>query len=206
MADFEHRDFRSASRPFKRDKEHTAKWSMGVRVANSCAVDFMGNQVGGTPAQFTKERPEKKWSEWNTTEIKSHANVTRSGNQMGGAAYGRVSRKQDAMAESRAGESDTMSKSLLDLISDGSLTSNVASDEGVLYSFDAKSSPREQVGLDLLVKRAEESFKNKETDKLVRNEYEMLDESGEIVSKRKSPKNRPLPALVLDDDEEYEMI
>jgi hypothetical protein len=56
--------------------------------------------------------------------------------------------------------------------------------------------------------KAVENFENKETDKLVKDEYEVLDSEGETVF-GKHAKNAPTvkkPTPVLDEDEDYELV
>jgi hypothetical protein len=63
------RDIRSASKPFKRDKDHDQKWSngqrpsAGVRVNYAILNDHPDNLVGGSDIQREKVRPMKQWSQ-----------------------------------------------------------------------------------------------------------------------------------------------
>lgn len=66
----------------------------------------------------------------------------------------------------------------------------------VYYSFDADASPVSSLGLDSLVDHAEALHKAKETDKLVKDEYEVLDGEGEAVKhSKKRGKKAAKPAL-----------
>jgi hypothetical protein len=63
----------------------------------------------------------------------------------------------------------------------------------------------------LLVEKAEREWTNRETVKLVKDEYEILDESGEITvtgkkGKKTSPKQRPQLVMVADDEDDWERI
>ncbi|KAF1948043.1 hypothetical protein EJ02DRAFT_332929 [Clathrospora elynae] len=75
-----------------------------------------------------------------------------------------------------------------------------APDAEVAYSFDSHRGPTHgsQV-LNHALEKAVEHFENKETEKLVRNEYEVLDIDAEALSTR--PKRRVAP-----EDEEYEFV
>jgi hypothetical protein len=64
----------------------------------------------------------------------------------------------------------------------------VAGDEDIVYSFDAKASPASSLGLDNLVDAAEKHFKTRELEKIVKDEYEVLDEAGEPLQGRKLKK------------------
>jgi hypothetical protein len=63
-----------------------------------------------------------------------------------------------------------------------------------------------------LVEKAEKDWNNRETDKIVRNEYEILDSSGEVTwtskgkGKRGSPQQHAKVVLAQDDDEDWEAI
>lgn len=58
-------------------------------------------------------------------------------------------------------------------------------DEELLYSFDKEASPSSSLGLDGLVNKAEEHFRSRETEKIVRREYEILNAEGEAVTGRR---------------------
>lgn len=70
-------------------------------------------------------------------------------------------------------------------------------DEGVLYSFDREASPASSLGLGGLVEKAEQHFRARETERIVRGEYEVLDGEGETVrAKRKGRKGSPKVRVV----------
>jgi len=63
MATF-HKDIRSESRSYKRDKDTSAKWAHGVRPASGVQVNFWADELtAGTEAQATKVRPHKSSSQ-----------------------------------------------------------------------------------------------------------------------------------------------
>lgn len=57
-------------------------------------------------------------------------------------------------------------------------------DEAIFYTFDNNSSPASSLGLDGLVDKAERHFAERETERIVRAEYEVLDGEGERVRRR----------------------
>lgn len=87
-------------------------------------------------------------------------------------------------------------------------------DAGVTYSFDAARSPSKgsQI-LNVALAKAVEKFEERETVKLVKSEYEMLDAEGEAMvmspDKRKKGKKSDLGGLVIlrnADEDEYEFV
>lgn len=123
-------------------------------------------------------------------------------------AFGRLTRKQDNILEVRSA-GPFLSQSLGDLIPTSPAESrNPPADADVLYSFDAPTAPRKSIGLDSLVEKAERDFLSRETDKIVRNEYEILDESGEIKvmtkgkGKKGSPRQRAKVVATNEDEDE----
>lgn len=78
--------------------------------------------------------------------------------------------------------------------------------EGVVYSFD-KSSPGVALGLDSLVDAAEKEWLGKETEKIVKKEWEVLDSEGEATKlKSKSKKSPTQKAAVVVDEDDWECI
>lgn len=204
-----HRDLRSTSKSYKRDKDSSSKWSMGLRPGGGCRTNLNGEQTSGTPEQFAKVRPQKRWSEMQAPS-KDHSNVavkggSRHGGDYLGSATGRTyrtSRKTDALVQAAEG---SLSKSLLELLPEGKDGGSGA--DGVVYSFDAESSPKLAVGLDKLIEGAEERYRSKETDKLVRMEYEILDVAGETVKiGKRSPKTKAVQKGGALEDDDYELV
>lgn len=123
----------------------------------------------------------------------------------------RMARKEDALKEVSSGAS--LSRSLSDLFPNPSPLSRSSSiDSGVLYSFDAPTTPRRAVRLNSLIEKAEIEWESRETDKIIRNEYEILDESGEVKvitkgkGKKSSPRQRPQVVTRVEDDDDWETI
>ncbi len=77
-------------------------------------------------------------------------------------------------------------------------------DEGVFFSFDADASPASSLGLDSLVDRAETMHREKVTEKLVKAEWEVLDDEGETVKKNKKGKKVRGGAEALRDEYDIE--
>jgi hypothetical protein len=57
----EHRDIRSESRGFKRDKDHNSKWAAGYRAAPGVSVPW--TDPDPVPGPNVKVRPQKKFNE-----------------------------------------------------------------------------------------------------------------------------------------------
>lgn len=115
----------------------------------------------------------------------------------------------------------TLYKSLFDLLPEHHNNSDspvaVAGDEDILYSFESKGpSPTargRQVDLGGLVEAAEMKWANEQVERIVRGEYEVLDHNGEAVKSGKkgkkgsrSPKNRAVETVVVDEDDGFELI
>jgi len=213
----QHRDIRSASKPFKRDRDHSQKWSNGERPSHGVSVRYtLGMQggeeeerVGGNERQLEKVRPQKQWS---LSNAKTHANLSPKPTPTHGHGYGvtsnvstgRVFRKMDATME--ANDASPLSRSLLDLLpthannTDSPIqTAMRTSDADIFYSFDNKGkSPGQNsrpVDLGGLVEQAEKKFLAEQTEKIVKGEYEVIDGQGEIAvlgkkGKKGSPKQR----------------
>lgn len=85
--------------------------------------------------------------------------------------------------------------------------------EGIMFSFDAKRAPSEgsQI-LNVALAKAVERFEERETVKLVKDEYDILDATGEVVpqpsSARKSRKgkSKAVAASEPEVDEDYEFV
>ena len=84
-------------------------------------------------------------------------------------------------------------------------------DVGVMYSFDAPRGPTHGSQIfNTALAKAVEKFEEKETAKLVKNEYELLDSEGESIGltpvKKGKGKAKAEPVIVPDDDEDYEFV
>lgn len=163
-----------------------------------------------------------------TSDPKPHANKTPKPTAhtawSAGHSSGRVVRKLDAQVEASAAASADLSRSLLDLLpqntqhTSSSITTalQAAGDEGVLYSFDSVKSPGEKgrkVDLGGLVEQAEKKFLSEQTERMIKESYEVLDAEGESVvltggkKKKGSPKSKAVKAEPkVDEDDGFELI
>lgn len=86
-------------------------------------------------------------------------------------------------------------------------------DAGITYSFDAVKSPSKgsQI-LNVALAKAVEKFEERETVKLVKSEYDVLDTDGEVVQptpeKKRKNKSKAQPPVTMPaaDDEDYEFV
>ncbi|RDW77194.1 hypothetical protein BP6252_05247 [Coleophoma cylindrospora] len=225
MSTLEHRDFRSSSVSFKRDKNHNSKWNLGMRPSAGVQTNWIsGEYTSGSEAQQAKVRPNKIGN----SDFKSHQNKTAKTTSINvsyaqESVSGRLHRKVDAIVDAREHTGSPLSKSLFDLLpthkntTEGAVT--VVKDEwavpGVLYSYDNNgASPNgngRSVDLGCLVEQAEKKWKNEQTEKIVRGEYEVLDLEGEttVLPKakgKKSPKQKVQVVKDVVDDDGFELI
>ncbi|KAE9979194.1 hypothetical protein BLS_009041 [Venturia inaequalis] len=81
--------------------------------------------------------------------------------------------------------------------------SSVAPDAGITYSFDAPKGPTHgSTVLSTALAKAVERFENNETEKLVKNEYEVLGESDVRTPIKKGGKR----SMLADEEDDYEFI
>jgi len=250
---FEHRDIRSANLGFKRDRDHTEKWSNGKRPGVGLRVDPVTDEIVNLGAGLKEKiRPRKQLSQtyathtspfldhsnqqWDAnqhrsfTEPKSHAN--KAPKPHGHYTTSRTLGKADALTDANDHTTSSISKSLLELLP--SHTNNAESaihtairesaaaiDAEILYSFDNKGPSPGQKGrkVDLggLVEIAEQKWANEQTERIVKGEYEVLDNEGQttVLGKskgKKSPKQKAvknIPAVAkyeIEEDDGFELI
>jgi hypothetical protein len=112
-----------------------------------------------------------------------------------------------------------VTKSLIDLLPSngkGNTARSPSIDSGIMYSFDQATSPRNAVGLDGLVEKAEQEWKSRETDNILKKEYEVVNEAGETTvlaqgkkgkrSPRQKPARGPAVSTIIDDEDDWERI
>ncbi|CZR64183.1 uncharacterized protein PAC_14080 [Phialocephala subalpina] len=239
-----HKDIRSAGLGFKRDKEHNHKWSSGSRPGPGVRLHYMDDELTWLPSEGQREkvRPMKQWglpfvlSSCHAVFItdilvrsKSHANKVPKPH--GHYCQARLAHKADALVDANDHASSALSKSLLELLPQHVNNTNSAiqtairstTDADILYSFDNKGpSPGvagRKVDLGNLVEIAEQKWVAEQTEKIIKGEYEVLDNYGETTvlaskNKNKSPKQKATilknePSTVkslVDDGEDFELI
>ncbi|KAF7949578.1 uncharacterized protein EAE97_003087 [Botrytis byssoidea] len=210
----QHRDIRSEAQAFKRDKDHSQKWVMGVRPlagANKTFIDLTDGPSDASAKGKEKVRPQKLWSQVGSSDRHYRNSSNAPSKPSGSPSYNhgltsssRIARKIDAHVEAADKTSHPLSRSLLDLLpthynnTSPSVSTAIMNtgDEGVLYSFDRTGTPSNRVDLGGLVDLAEQRWVNEQTEKIVRGEYEVLDAEGETVLQRqrgrKSPRSKAL--------------
>lgn len=115
----------------------------------------------------------------------------------------KVARKHD-MLEGTAVSDDSGSAS------DYDATPSPPADAGITYSFDASRGPSQgsQI-LNAALNKAVKRFEDRQTVKLVKDEYEVLDDEGEAVAltaKKGKSKTKSAPVHVPDADDDYEFV
>ncbi|QIW95786.1 hypothetical protein AMS68_001304 [Peltaster fructicola] len=180
-------DLRGNAQDYKRDATRKHKWALGA--------------TQGVGRAEHKPRPQRP--------AETHYNYTR---RIRGAAVAnlhhgaKMTRKIDALegtAVSDASESNS---------DDGFGMPSPAVEPTPVYSFDAARSPSQgsQI-LNAALAKAVEKFEERETDKLVKNEYDVLDVDGEVVEAAKGKKGKTKtkaaePVVGGDVEEDYEFV
>jgi hypothetical protein len=244
---FEHRDIRSANLGFKRDRDHTEKWSNGKRPGVGLQVDPVTDEIVNLNAGLKEKiRPRKQLSqtyETQTSQLLHHTNQHRSFTEPKSHANkapkphghyntARTLGKADALTDAHDHTTSAISKSLLELLPNHTNNtesaihtalreSAAAMDAEILYSFDNKGpSPGQRgrkVDLGGLVEIAEQKWANEQTERIVKGEYEVLDNEGQttVLGKskgKKSPKQKAvknIPAVAkneIEEDDGFELI
>lgn len=187
-----HRDVRSDAHDSKRFKDQKNKWALGTRPLYGVKRDLV--QINDPIDPRAKVRPERHYPRCSCCYGPSHINP----------------RKEDAIREiNYSGRG--LSKSISDLLPNDSTSPRSPDESSIMYSFDAPSAPRKAVGLDGLVDKAEKEWKSRETDRIVRNEYAVLDNLGEfsVISKGKGKKSSPrqrAQSVTSYDEDDWERI
>ncbi|KAK5129702.1 hypothetical protein LTR08_002946 [Meristemomyces frigidus] len=183
-------DLRSTAQDYKRDAARKHKWALGA-----VATAGTGRPVGGKPRPH---RPSETEYNFKRRETKGAVAALQNGDK--------VARKQD-MLEGAAVSDDSSNSA-----SDYDETPSPPADAGITYSFDAKRSPSHgsQI-LNVALAKAVEKFEERETVKLVKNEYEVLDDEGESVAvtlgKKVKAKAKATTTSVPDaEEEDYEFV
>ncbi|KAK3673001.1 hypothetical protein LTR78_007112 [Recurvomyces mirabilis] len=179
-------DLRSTAQDYKRDAARKHKWQLGSNTTT-------GRAAGGKPRPH---RPSE--TDYNAKRRESKGAVAALQN---GA---KVARKQDVLDGTAISDDSSNSTS------DYDDTPSPAVDPAVMYSFDAARGPSQgsQI-LNTALANAVAKFEDRETVKLVKNEYEILDDEGESIGLtpvKKSKKVKAPAMIVPDADEDYELV
>ncbi|KAG9516170.1 hypothetical protein KCU71_g14928, partial [Aureobasidium melanogenum] len=172
-------DLRSAAQDYKRDAEQKAKWGMGTAF---------------TKGRGDNPKPVKR------SKTYSYRHAEKSG--LFCAVYvpgkAKIARKQEMLADADeyAGNSEDSS---------GTSGDEATTPSEILYGFDNLRVPSHgsQI-LNTALAKAMEQYEDKETDKLVRNEYEILDADEEEAHNLGHVSVKP--KLLDAEDAEYEFV
>lgn len=179
-------DLRSTAQDYKRDAARKHKWAFG-------SVATSGRVAGGKPRPH---RPSETIYNVKRKETKG---------AIAALQYGaKIAHKQD-MLEGTAISDDSSNSA-----SDHDEAPSPPVDCGIMYSFDAARGPSHgsQI-LNAALAKAVENFEERETVKLVKEEYEVLDDDGESVEQApiNKGKNKVGRAMIIPDtDEDYEFV
>lgn len=164
-------DLRRESKSYKRDRDHAAKWARGARVApgKQCPHDFTLWNTG--TCNECAARPRVRDGIRNGS-ANSHQLAERFSGRIPGHRLPGVAKKvlQNDLNEITL-TSDTNSSD--DEVFDSSAAP--VPDADVMYSYDAPSGP--STGSDILsnaVMQAVKRFENKQTEQLVKTEYDLV--------------------------------
>lgn len=113
----------------------------------------------------------------------------------------KIARKQDMLEGTAVSSSDESAAS------DVEGTPSPPADAGVMYSFDAPQAPSHgsQI-LHAALNKAVKRFEDRETTKLIRNEYEVVDTEGESIGAGPAKKRQQGAASDELADEDYEFV
>ncbi|KAI4729489.1 hypothetical protein E4T49_02719 [Aureobasidium sp. EXF-10728] len=178
---FPESDLRSAAQDYKRDADKKAKWAMGA-----VCTDDQGNKV--VPLQGGKTQSYRKAEK----------------NGLFCAVYvpykAKIARKRDMLADA-----DEYAVSSEDSSSSSTSGDEATTPSEILYGFDSPRVPSHgsQI-LNTALAKAIEQYEDKETVKLVRNEYDILDADEEEA--RNLGHVSAKPKLLDAEDAEYEFV
>lgn len=185
-------DLRASAQDYKRDSDHKYKrtpgavWAAQAGWRSAPAGDIVINRAA---PKYASSPGERRW-------IVNH--------------YGRIRASNKTLDEHRA--SMSRRHEMIEGHADSSCDEDVVEpsaapepDAEITYSFDAERGPSQgsQV-LGQALAKAVERYENKVTDKIVKDEYEVLDSDGEPVAPRLPKKAvSKVPAVVDEDDYEF---
>ncbi|KAL9097624.1 MAG: hypothetical protein Q9165_000521 [Trypethelium subeluteriae] len=176
---FSTEDLRSHSIEHKRDHEQKQKWALG---------DY--------ETQNGKRRPRGQSPQSVTAAIRRQT-----GKHLASLEHrDKIARKQDIVGEQSSADSSADE----DVVE---ASAAPEPDAGITYSYDAAHGPSggSQV-LSQALAKAVERFENHETDRLVKEQYEVLDTEGEVVERHVAKKGNARTGKAPVDEEEYEFV
>ncbi|KAI9802938.1 MAG: hypothetical protein M1825_002169 [Sarcosagium campestre] len=175
-------DLRSEAVDHKRVKSHNMKWALGDRSDRS---HISGLGLGISPQQSIRHVPEKRQPRIHQFRREHDHNMGKLSKQVNTA------RKLDYLAEQSATDSEPSDEDVVD----GERAA--PPDRDITYSFDALQGPRAgQDVLSVALARAVEKFEGQETEKLVKEEYEVVGQ--ETASRETSAKSLDGPISDVD--------
>ncbi|KAF2487662.1 hypothetical protein BDY17DRAFT_320187 [Neohortaea acidophila] len=187
-------DLRSAAQDSKRSATRKHKWQLGSV-----------QRVGGAPNHPRPSHPSETYFNARRRDAKG---------AVASLAHGtKIARKHDIReSTANAVSDDSSSNSSSDHDDSHKASSSPPSETEIMYSFDAARGPsRGSEILNVALAKAVEKFEERETAKLVKNEYDVIDSEGESVGlsstgKRGKGKGKALSVPLVDEDEDYEFV
>lgn len=183
-------DLRAAAQDYKRDSEHKHKWELGEAWGPGRS----------SPAHPRPRKPSPKYVvRSNSLEYIVVTDSVRQKIHKGQAAKG--IHRQNIVADRHEVATDSSADEEVEEPS-----AAPAPDAEVAYSYDAKQGPSHgsQV-LGVALEKAVAKFENNETEKLVRDEYEVLGSDGEAVANQ-AGKKAGKASDALPEEDEYEFV
>ncbi|KAK4893803.1 hypothetical protein LTR27_007828 [Elasticomyces elasticus] len=179
-------DLRSTAQDQLRDAAHKHKWALGSKSTS-------GRAAGGKPRPH---RPSETTYNAKRRESRGAVAALQSGIK--------VARKHDMLEGTAVSDESSGSAS------DRDDSPSPIADAGYTFSFDLPTGPSQgsQI-LNAALAKAVAKFEDREVTKLVKDEYEVLDDEGESIGltpAKKSRKAKVHPMIVPDADDDYEII
>jgi len=192
---FSTNDLRSASVDYKRDSENKHKWAQGEAWGPGRPTNAHSRPARMVPKYVTPVQRR-------VFATHNQCRFPRSNKELGTKDL-KTAQRHDIFEETQhSGDSST---------EEDPVEPSAAPEAELAYSFDARSGPSHgsQI-LSLAVAKAVERYENNVTDKLVKDEYEVLNEAGEAVpaATHKSVKASKKPAVdnANVNEDEYEFV
>lgn len=164
-------DLRSEAKAYKRDKNHASKWARGARVApgKQCPHNFSWNANGA--CRDCAARPLHRDGARNHS-AHSYQRAEKISSYTQGHRQGSIAKKvlqNDLLEITQTSDAGSSDEEMADT------SAAPLPDAGVMYSYDAQSGPTS--GNDILsnaVMQAVKRFENKQTEQLIKTEYDLV--------------------------------